>query len=244
MEELVMTTHQVNEQATSERTFLNSEEQAICKQIAAGEAPHSHRALALLSLNENTTQTQAAEQAGLSIGQLKYWLAKFRKQRLGIFPANLLDKLDKEAEQAEVEVVSEIMVEPEPVKEKAESVKDKNKKTKVTGQFVEAFKAYSAWRGDLDIRSPEFLAMMDEARELVAKQDSAKAAVALETPETPTVTPPESKSKPWYKKWWVLGLGVGVVAVAAVALTGGGDDGDKEPPPDQTLSDFPDTPTR
>ena len=121
---------------------------------------------------------------------------------------------------------------------------DKNKKTKVTGQFVEAFKAYSAWRGDLDIRSPEFLAMMDEARELVAKQDSAKAAVALETPETPTVSPPESKSKPWYKKWWVLGLGVGVVAVAAVALTGGGDDGDKEPPPDQTLSDFPDTPTR
>ena len=127
MEEWVMTTKEENEHAASESTFLTSEEQAVCQQIAAREAPHSQRASALLALNEGTTQAQAAEQGGLTPGQMKYWLTKFRKQRLGIFPAVLLDEPDK---QAEAKVIPEMVVEPEPVTEKGEPIKNKKKTTK------------------------------------------------------------------------------------------------------------------
>jgi len=122
-----MTIHQENEQANSGSNLLTPQEQAICKQIAASEAPHSQRALALLALNERSTQAQAAEQAGLSTGQAKYWIAKFRKQRLDIFPDTLLDELDVEAE---VEPAAGIEEEPESVTKKADSAEDKTKDTK------------------------------------------------------------------------------------------------------------------
>ena len=122
-----MTIQEEREQAASESTFLTPSEQAICKQISAGEAPHSQRASALLALNGGTTQAQAAEQGGLTPGQMKYWLTKFRKQRLGIFPAALLVEDDK---QAEAKVIPEMVVEPEPVTEKGEPIKDKKKTTK------------------------------------------------------------------------------------------------------------------
>lgn len=48
------------------------------------------------------------------------------------------------------------------------------------------------------------------------------------------------KSKPWYKKWWVLGLGVGVVATSVVIATGGGGDDDDL----ADLPGFPSTPGR
>jgi len=83
---------------TMQSNLLTPQEQSICKQITTHDAPHSQRALALLALNEGSTQAQAAEQAGLSAGQVKYWVAKFRKQRLGIFPETLLDALDTEKE--------------------------------------------------------------------------------------------------------------------------------------------------
>ena len=118
---------------------------------------------------------------------------------------------------------------------------DDEKSRKVTEQFVQAFKAFRTWKGDVDIKSPEFLSMMEQARELVAKQDEAKAAVVDKLPETelPSLS---SGGKPWYKKWWAIGLGVGVVAVVAVAVGGGG--GEDTPPEDTTLPGFPGTPTR
>ena len=123
-----MTIQQKNEQAASGSDFLTSQEQAICKQIATGEAPHSQRASALLSLNEGSIQAQVAEQTGLSGGQVKYWLAKFRKQRLGIFPDTLLDELGAKAEP---KLVAEIEEGTESVTEKKDSTeKTKDKKAK------------------------------------------------------------------------------------------------------------------
>jgi hypothetical protein len=91
----MMTTHlHKNDQAVSGTTLLTSEEHAACQQIAAREAPHSQRAAALLALHDNNTQARAAEKAGLSIGQVKYWLYKFRKQHLSIFPSSLLEISD------------------------------------------------------------------------------------------------------------------------------------------------------
>lgn len=127
---------------------------------------------------------------------------------------------------------------------------DKDKSKKVTKHFVEAFKAFRAWKGDLDIKSPEFLALMDQAREIVDQEaDATKLAEEkLEGIETPAdtldavpVVTGQSEGKPWYKKWWALGLGIGVVAVVVVAMSGGGDDGTTE---DQTLPGFPETPTK
>lgn len=119
---------------------------------------------------------------------------------------------------------------------------DDEKAQKVTEQFVEAFKAFRTWKGDVDIKSPEFLSMMEQARELVARQDEAKAAVVDKVPGTELMSA-DTGGKPWYKKWWAIGLGVGVVAAVAVAVGGGGGD-DTQPKGDDTLPGFPGTPTR
>lgn len=103
--------HKVNEPVASEGYLLTPQEQVICKQVAAHrQAPHSQRALALLALNENSTQAQAAEQAGLTRGQVKYCVARFRKLRLSIFPDALLAKpaaeLEEEPQSAAPEAIS------------------------------------------------------------------------------------------------------------------------------------------
>ncbi len=66
--------------------MLQPEERQVIRRIAAGQPPHSQRARALLALNSGASQASAAEVAGLTEGQVKYWLRKFRKVRLSIFP--------------------------------------------------------------------------------------------------------------------------------------------------------------
>jgi hypothetical protein len=120
-----MATKLEDEKVISEDNLLTSREQATCEQIAKGEAPHSLRALALLALNEGNTQTQAAEKAGLSTGQVKYWLSRFRKQGLAIFPDDMLDELV-----AEVEVEKKVAVKDKPKGKKDKKGKKAKKKTK------------------------------------------------------------------------------------------------------------------
>ena len=115
---------------------------------------------------------------------------------------------------------------------------DKEKRSRVMEQFVAAFQSLRDWRGELDIKSPEFLALMKEAQELVDKQDEAAAALKEKVPgagvETPLAVKKDEK-KPWYKRWWVLGIGAGVVAVAVAVAAGGGEE--EQPPP--ALPGFP-----
>jgi hypothetical protein len=73
-----------------ENQLLTPEERAACLEITSGDGPHSQRATALLALDEGSTQMQAAGQAGLTKGQVRYWLGKFRQERLAIFPEELL----------------------------------------------------------------------------------------------------------------------------------------------------------
>jgi len=124
----------------------------------------------------------------------------------------------------------------------AKSKNDSEKRNLVVDQFKAAFRAYRAWRGELDITSTEFIEMMNAAKALVDEEAAKKPAPvvppveekpAVAKPEVtkPEVTKPQAaepaktEGKAWYKKWWAIGLGVGVVALAAVALGGGGDDG-------------------
>jgi hypothetical protein len=122
-----MNIHQENEPVAAGGNLLTPREKTVCKQIATGEAPHSQRAVALLALNKSSTRAEAAEQANLSTGQINYWIAKFRKQRLGMFPETLLAELD--AENA-VELVAAVEEELEADREKVDSAADKTEEAK------------------------------------------------------------------------------------------------------------------
>ena len=66
--------------------LLSPEARAACERIAAGEAVWSQRAQALLAVDEGATQAEAGQRAGLTPGQVEYWLGKFRRDQLSIFP--------------------------------------------------------------------------------------------------------------------------------------------------------------
>ncbi|MFH1700108.1 MAG: hypothetical protein ABIE07_05930 [Candidatus Zixiibacteriota bacterium] len=126
---------------------------------------------------------------------------------------------------------------------------DKDKKARVIEQFKAAFESYRDWRGELDISSTEFIEMMNEAKILVDEEadkeplpviEKITSEPALETPAVIETGDGIKKAKPWYTKWWAIGLGVGVVAAVVVAASGGGG-GDAEPV-DNTLPGFPDPP--
>jgi hypothetical protein len=109
------------------------------------------------------------------------------------------------------------------------------KEDKVIEQFVAAFKSYRDWRGELNIKSPEFMGMMRRAQDMVDQGIEAPKTVKDEEQKA---SKDDKKKGPWYKKWWAIGLGVGVVAVAVVVLAGGGDEEDTTP----ALPGFPGTP--
>jgi hypothetical protein len=103
-----MTTRSKNEEPPQkESRLLSSEERAIFSQIATKEPPHGSRAQALLAIDEGATQTEAGQQAGLTKGQLRYWLGKFRKDGTAIFPQELLSQAQPEEDQQELLDVEE-----------------------------------------------------------------------------------------------------------------------------------------
>ncbi len=70
--------------------LLSAQEREVFIRISTGEAPHSQRAQALLAIDEGATQAAAGEGAGLTSGQVRYWLAKFRKEGLAMFPEDAI----------------------------------------------------------------------------------------------------------------------------------------------------------
>ena len=129
---------------------------------------------------------------------------------------------------------------------------DEQKRNMVIEQFVAAFKAFRAWKGDLDVQSQEFLDLMEEAQTLVDQQEDTgevgEAEVSEQVEERDvdgapvTVIKEDKKKGPWYKQWWAIGLGVGLVATAVVVVAGGG--GDEGEEPGEPLPDFPDPPAK
>jgi hypothetical protein len=123
---------------------------------------------------------------------------------------------------------------------------EEEKESKVMAELVAAFKAFREWRGELDIKSEEFRSLLEKAKKKVDEQAEQEAQAAVEDTTTTEQEPAamtdtwsqkKTEKKPWYKKWWVLGLGVGVVATGVVlAAGGGGDDGGTEAQP---LPGFP-----
>ncbi len=76
--------------------LLGLQEKLILEQIAAGGPPHSQRAQSLLAIDAGVTQKIAALQSGQTVRQVSYWLSKFRTDRMGIFPEELLRQTESE----------------------------------------------------------------------------------------------------------------------------------------------------
>jgi transposase-like protein len=131
-----MTTKTIShESPQEEKQMLSSEERAVLSQIAAMEPPHSARAQALLAIDEGTAQTEAGRQAGLTHGQVRYWLIKFRKSGLSAFPEELLSQARQDAgvdevrpDLPEAEETAEPVAEAAAPQEDAPKAKKKGKK--------------------------------------------------------------------------------------------------------------------
>ena len=133
-------------------------------------------------------------------------------------------------------------------------VKNHNeKRDRVLNQFKEAFRSYRDWAGELDISSTEFIDLMKKAQELVDEESEEPEPVVVPSEEEeekepapavvqPTTAAAEEGGKAWYKQWWAIGLGVGVVVGAAVLVAGGGGDDDEGKTPDAPIGDFPPPP--
>lgn len=72
-----------------EGKLLSAQERVAFRMISSGNDLHGKRAIALLSIDGGATQSEAAQQSGLTPGQVKYWLGKFRQVRMQIFPEEL-----------------------------------------------------------------------------------------------------------------------------------------------------------
>ena len=125
-----MENRQKDKQAKPGNNFLTPNEQAICMQISKGKPPYNQQALTLLALQARNTQLQASEKSGLTPGQVKYLAAKFRKQRLSIFPGELLNKLNDSIEEQQFNPVSDKTKLAKAEKKKSDSGKGKSKKEK------------------------------------------------------------------------------------------------------------------
>jgi hypothetical protein len=115
-------------QAQQAGNLLSEQERIAFRMISTGNDLHGQRAIALLAVDAGATQAEAARQAGLTPGQVKYWLGKFRQVRMQIFPEELL-----KAEQASEKVAKA----GKPKKSKAKkkkSKKTKKEKTKKSGK--------------------------------------------------------------------------------------------------------------
>lgn len=115
-----------------------------------------------------------------------------------------------------------------------------DKRARILEQFKAAFTAYRNWRGELDISSTEFIDLMNEAQKQV-DLEATKPKVA-EKPAVDsskiiglTAEQPTRGKKAWYKQWWAIGLGVGLVAGSVALMAGGGSKTQSSGP----LPDFP-----
>lgn len=114
-----------------EDRLLTSEERSILSQIATMEPPHSLRAQALLAIDEGATQAEAGRRAGLTFGQLRYWLDKFRKDRTSIFPEEMLNQAQQEDAGAP-KISTEVQVESLDVAETDERADEPETQQQVT----------------------------------------------------------------------------------------------------------------
>ena len=109
------------DQVASAEKLLKPNEVTACKKLASSSDSDNQRAAALLAIHSGETHAIAAEESGLSLGQLRYVLRRFRELRLEVF-SSMKPKVTPKTQTVKVRSVVE------DAKEKSE--KDKNPKKK------------------------------------------------------------------------------------------------------------------
>ncbi|MGB2336269.1 MAG: hypothetical protein ACPH5V_03085 [Alcanivorax sp.] len=66
-------------------SLLTAQQRKTCQTQSNQPDPNAPRAKALLALDKGSTQQQAADESGLSIGQVRYCLRRFRTVALQLF---------------------------------------------------------------------------------------------------------------------------------------------------------------
>lgn len=114
--------------------LLSAQEREAFKMISTGNDLHGQRALALLAIDEGSTQEQAGQRAGLTTGQVKYWLGKFRRVRMDIFPEQVLNAdqmaLDQETSDQGAQVAGKTKKSKKSQGKKSKKKTSKKSKTK------------------------------------------------------------------------------------------------------------------
>ncbi len=87
-------------------TLLTADEKIALAQLAGRDDIEGQRARALLAIDDGRTQLEAAEQAGLTEGQVRYFLGKFRKEQLAAF-ASYQEPAERSAPEEAAEAAAE-----------------------------------------------------------------------------------------------------------------------------------------
>ena len=131
-------TQQRPEDKKSAGKLLSPEERGVCKQLAAGEAPWSQRAQALMALDKGATQAEAGGRAGLTRTQARYWLGRYREDGLSIFPEAELSQTQPDPSQDTAASPQAVGEEAAATAEKPKQKKKKKKKKKKTRKAKKA----------------------------------------------------------------------------------------------------------
>ena len=120
---------------SSSGKLLSIEERAACKVLAEGDSLQSRRAQGLLALDEGATYKETGEQAGLTLGQVRYLLKIFRSGRMSIFPEAepAQSQPDDDSSQSIVTETADVPsaeMETAPTKDRPDKKKKKVKKKK------------------------------------------------------------------------------------------------------------------
>jgi hypothetical protein len=75
---------------------LDKKDRKKLQKLSTQDHPDAARAKALLALNEGLTQAAAADSAGLTLPQLRYWLGRFRSKQFECFTSLNEDKPAKQ----------------------------------------------------------------------------------------------------------------------------------------------------
>jgi len=112
---------------------LKKKAQKQLRKINEKNSVNSERAKALLLLSEGATQTETADQTTLSLGQVRYWLGRYRINGIDCFPEPVKTKLDtdkKDKAKKDKKSAKKLKAKDNKPKKTDKNKKKANKKTK------------------------------------------------------------------------------------------------------------------
>ncbi|EKF73196.1 hypothetical protein A11A3_15027 [Alcanivorax hongdengensis A-11-3] len=112
------------------QTLLSAGQRQRCQQLSRQSSTDGQRAKALLALDQGATQAQAAEQAGLSLGQVRYCLRRFRTVGEALFESTAPAKASPAAPKATAKPAEKKKTATAGKTKKSEGGKKKNKDKK------------------------------------------------------------------------------------------------------------------